>query len=157
MADLTVDELLELRDNYLVDRVDEVAVPKVYLSHYNAANRKVFASDTVLQRFNEAVETDQAEELERVHETKRVERIEAGDDAAAALEAADAVRKEAKFRLIRARVRKLMLRDPGFVGSIADAKARALMVDEWRAEISEDEKFSRARQGAFSSVPVFRR
>lgn len=150
-------ELLELRDAYILDRVDLTSNPKVYLSHYNRATSAQLFSDTALQSMNSAVENDQREELDRVREAKRVERIRHQDSEADAATAAEAMRKEAKFRLIRSRTRRLMLADPGFTGSIADGRTRVALMEEWRAQIVEDENFARGRQGGMAGVRFLRR
>lgn len=152
---LTTGEILVLRTAYLRDQVDEAATPKVYLSSYNKATREQFVSDAVLESMNQSVEADAGEELDRVRETKRLERVRHGDTDEAAATKADAIRLEAKFRLVRARVRRLMLASD--LASIADARGRAAIMAEWRAEIGEDERFTKQREGAFASVPLFRR
>lgn len=156
-APLTGPELLELRDAYLMDRVDEASNPKVYLSHYNAARRAQLWSDTTIQSMALAVENDKGEELAAVWAAKRLEREKFGDDPAEAIAVADAVRKEAKFRLVRARCRRMTMRDPGFSGSIADGRTRVALLESWKDEITEDENFARTRQGGLAAIPLYRR
>jgi len=155
MPDLTNDELDELRTVYLRDKY--VASPLVTYSHYNRAVKANFFSDDDLQLLNSRVETDFAEELGGVYDEKHDERILAGDNESAAATAAAAERNQAKFRVIRAEARQMMMEDPGFVGSIADEKNRAALFASWRDAITRDRTFARVRStGPFASIPLQR-
>jgi hypothetical protein len=153
---LTTPDREELRSSYIQDKVDEAATPKVYLSSYNKGYRAQFVSDDTLDAIADEIDGDKAEELDRVEATKYRERLRAADDDATAAAAGTAARKGARLRLIRARVRRMMLRDSAFVASLNPATASSIMA-EWRREITEDENFARVRQGGFASIQLLRR
>lgn len=155
MPDLSADELTDLRDNYIQDRVDETATPKVYLSRYNLATRREFVTDEVLQAMNADVEADQDEELDRLQDVKRMERLRFGDSDADAETAGITARTAAKFRLIRARVRRLMIADTLFMQTLGDQAGT--MKSTWKDQVTEDENYARVRQGGFASIRMQRR
>jgi hypothetical protein len=97
--------------------VDEAANPKVYLSVYTVT-RSQFVADATIQALNAEIQQDQAEELARVYNAKQIERQAAGDDLTTAQAAGAAVQLQAIYRLLRARVRRLMLRDTVMVQSL---------------------------------------
>jgi hypothetical protein len=146
----------EFRTTYIRDKY-VAGPPVVALSHYNKATRSVFIDDPSILLLESRIETDYAEELQGVYDTKYNERTATGDDAATAAAAATAERTQAKYRVMRAEVRQMMMEDPGFVGSIADEKNRASLFDSWKAANNRDRTFARSRSSApFASLPLVR-
>jgi hypothetical protein len=93
-----------------------------------------------------------------VYDTKYNERIASGrHSTAVAATAATDERTQAKYRVMRAEVRQMMMEDPGFVGSIADEKNRAALFDSWKTANNRDRTFARSRSSApFASLPLVR-
>jgi len=155
MPDLTADEILEFRTTYIRDLY--TASPLVTLSHYNRAVRAAFFSDSDLETIHDRVQTDYAEELLGVYDTKYNERLEFGDTEEDAATAATAEKTMAIFRLMRAECRQIMMEDPGFVGSVADNEQRAAVFANWKAAIERDRTFVRTRtSSAFAGLQVVR-
>lgn len=155
MADLTAGEIDELRTVYLRDKY--VASPLTALSHYNRAVKASFLSDAQIELIHDRLQTDYAEELESVYDSKYRERLAEGDSDANAISAATAQKKQVLFRLIRAECRQMMMEDPGFVGSIADEKNRAALFAAWKDANGRDRTFARSRGAAsFSSIDLVR-
>lgn len=154
MPDLTSQELDVLRVAWIFDKVDESANPKVYLSQHNRSTRSVMFPDATLQALNAHVEDELAEELARVYEAKRLERVRHGDGEVAAAEAAATSRLTMKFRMIRAACRRLSLADPGTIASMKGAAIQAV-TGQWKDDIAADENALRKRQGMFG-IPFLR-
>jgi hypothetical protein len=149
------DAIEEFRTTYIRDKY--TASPFVALSHYNKATKTVFVDDPSILLLEARVETDYAEELQGVYDTKYDERINAGDIEADAATAATSERTQAKYRVMRAEVRQMMMEDPGFSGSIADAENRSALFASWKEANNRDRTFARSRSSApFASLPVVR-
>lgn len=154
MPDLTADDLLEFRTTYIRDKW---TAPATGLSHYNKATKAQFFADADLEAIHDRLQTDFAEELQGVYESKYTERINAGDTDGTAVTEATAERKMALFCLMRAECREMMMEDPGFSGSIADEKNRAALFGTWKEAIARDRTFARTRSSAaFASIPLER-
>ena len=140
-----------IRDKYVV------GPPVIALSHYNRAIRAPFIADADILLLEARIENDYAEELDGVYETKYQERSDTGDVLADADTAALDERAQAKYRVMRAEIRQMMMEDPGFVGSIADAENRAALFNSWKEANNRDRTFARSRSSSpFASLPLVR-
>lgn len=155
MADLTPDEIDEIRTSYIRDKY--TASPLVALSNYNRANKANFIDDSALELLHDRLRTDFAEELKGVYDSKYHERISFGDSTSVATTEATAQKKHALFRLIRAEVRLMMMEDPGFRSSFSDKETRDEIFKAWERAIQRDRTFTRSRSSAaLGAVPLVR-
>lgn len=144
------------RRDYIRDLVDASVPPTVYYSSYNRAIHAQFFTDTAVNAIKARVETDYAEQLLNVYNTKYYRRITAGDDPTTADTSATAVLLDATMRLVEAECLEKQMADPGFVGSIADKDERTALFKIWQDKIEHNRTFERTRSGSFGSVPLAR-
>src|SRR3954469_13789467 len=101
MTDFTSDQITTFRIDYIRDLVDANANPPVFLSHYNRALQTQFVADSTINAFKARIENDYANDLAAAWWVKYNERICANESSAAATAAADALRLDILFRMIR--------------------------------------------------------
>lgn len=156
MADFTAPEMLKFRREFIRDVADVTQTPQ-YLSHYNRAVSGVWADDDLINSLKARIERDLARELQSVYGEHYQIRLSEDDTTTEAAIAAEAQKLDALMLQLRAAIFELMLVDAGYVGSIADAEARLVIMNEMKDAIMAARNWLRARTGGQYSTVVLRR
>lgn len=152
MSTLTVDQITDLRRNWIRDEIREGVGRFRGLSQYNIERQFQFFTDDQITAIDDYVMNEYAEELSDLEWYKQSNRLGRGDTEAEALVSGTASQGYARFRLIRAEAFERMLADAGF--RLAFGKDKSPL-DGMSIQIKKDRNFVLRRTGV-TTVPLRR-
>ncbi len=155
LPELSSDRLNEFRHTFIRDDWDGTRG----LSRFNQAQKARFFSDDDLRFMDTRICADKAEELDAVYQDKADERKALEDTDAEAEATAEATRWEARLRLLRAECLRMMKNDPAFRASLIVGERSGLaekIVEQWNAQIEEDEQWAQSRSGEYAMIRLER-